>query len=133
MLSPDEKKDYETAKRSLLARLDTSASVLAAHYFGQKDKEPVANYVFRLEHTFQVAYGKEPISTETRDMLTHSQLQEGLSYELMQSPVVSGAMMYPELCLVAKNEEKRLATLEQPHKYQHDNPGAVILSSLMKL
>ena len=93
----------------------------------------MANYVFRLEHTFQVAYGKEPISTETRDMLTHSQLQEGLSYELMQSPVVSGAMMYPELCLVAKNEEKRLATLEQPHKYQHDNPGAVILSSLMKL
>lgn len=82
---------------------------------------------------FQVAYGKESISTETRDMFAQSQLQEGLSYELMQSPVVSWAVMYPELCLVAKNEEKRLAILEQCHKHQHNNPSAVILSSLMKL
>lgn len=51
----------------------------------------------------------------------------------MQSPAVSGVVTYPELCLVAKNEEKRLATLEQRHKHQHDKPGAVILSSLMKL
>jgi len=52
MLSPDEKNDYEMAKRSLLARFDTSARVLAAHCYGQKDKEPVANYVFQLEHMF---------------------------------------------------------------------------------
>lgn len=76
----------------------------SSHCFGQKDKEPVANYVFRLEHMFQVAYGKESISTETRDMFAQSQLQEGLSYELMQSPVVSGAVTYPELCMLGGQE-----------------------------
>ena len=88
LLSIDQKKDYDLAKKTTLRRLDNGARVLAAHDFRhviQKPKEPVATYVSRLGHTFRVAYEHDPISTETRDMLMHSQLQEGLSYKLMQS------------------------------------------------
>lgn len=43
--------------------------------------------------------------------LLHSQLQEGLRYELMKAPAVSGSHTYCELCLAARNEEKRVAEL----------------------
>ena len=49
------------------------------------------------------------MSIETRETLLHSQLQEGLEYELMKAPAVSGAQGYKQLCLAARNEEKRLA------------------------
>lgn len=48
----------------------------------------------------------------------HSQLQEGLRYDLMREPAVSGAQTYKELCLAAKNEEKRLAELKKRQRYQ---------------
>lgn len=57
------------------------------------------------------------MSQETRDTLLHGQLQEGLKYELMRGPAVSGAQTYKELCLAAKNEEKRLAELKKRQKY----------------
>ena len=40
-------------------------------------------------------------------MLLYEQLQEGLSYAIMESPAVYGAHNYKELCLVAKREERR--------------------------
>ena len=46
-------------------------------------------------------------------MLLYEQLQEGLSYSMMESPAVSGAQNYKELCLVAKREERRLAELKK--------------------
>ena len=55
------------------------------------------------------------MSTETRDTLLYSQLQEGLRYDLMRG---SGAQTYKELCLAAKNEEKRLAELRKRQQYQ---------------
>lgn len=57
------------------------------------------------------------MSKETRDTLLHSQLQEGLCDELMRSPTVSGAQTYLELCLTAKNEEKRLVSLKKRQQY----------------
>ena len=53
------------------------------------------------------------MSTETRDTLLHGQLQEGLKYDVMRAPSVSGAQGCKELCLAAKNEEKRLAELKK--------------------
>ena len=53
------------------------------------------------------------MSSETRDTLLHGQLQEGLLYELMSAPAVSGAQRYRELCLAARNEEKRLQELKR--------------------
>ena len=46
-------------------------------------------------------------------MLLYAQLQEGLLYSLMESPAVSGAQNYKELCLAAKREERRLAKLKK--------------------
>ena len=53
------------------------------------------------------------MSAETRAALLYSQMQEGLKLELMESPAVSGALDYKELCLAARNEEKKLAELEK--------------------
>lgn len=57
------------------------------------------------------------MSVETRDTFLHSQLQEGLKYDIMRAPAVSGAQGYKELCLAAKNEEKRQAELRKRQKY----------------
>jgi len=61
---------------------------------------------------FQTAFGHENLLAETRDMLLYGQIQEGLSYTLMESPSVSGSHNYKELCAAAKKEEKRLAKLK---------------------
>ena len=50
-------------------------------------------------------------------MLLFGQLHEGLSYILMESPAVSGALNYKELCLAAKREERRLAELKKKQQY----------------
>ena len=46
-------------------------------------------------------------------MLLYEQLQEGLSYSLIESPSVSVAQSYRELCIPAKKEEQRLSKLEK--------------------
>ena len=61
------------------------------------------------------------MSSDTRDTLLHGQLQEGLRYELMRAPAVSGAQIYKELCLAARNEEKRLADLKKRQSYLKDS------------
>ena len=58
------------------------------------------------------------MSDETRDILLHGQLQEGLWYEIMKAPAVSGSHPYHELCLAAKNEEKRIDELAKLRLYR---------------
>ena len=58
------------------------------------------------------------MSAETRDILLHGQLQEGLQQEMMCAAAVSGAHTYQELCLASCNEEKRLAELRKRQQYQ---------------
>ena len=83
----------------------------------QQDGEPVSDYIRSLEQLFRLAYGSEGMSEETRETLLHSQLQEGLRYDLMKAPAVSGSHAYKELCLAARNEEKRLAELAKRRQY----------------
>ena len=52
------------------------------------------------------------MADEARSTLLHGQLQDGLKYEIMRSPAVSGALTYKEVCLAARNEEKRLPELK---------------------
>ena len=61
------------------------------------------------------------MSSETRDALLYSQLQEGLKQEIMKLPAVSGAANYKELCVAAKNEEQRMASLKKREQYH--KPG----------
>jgi hypothetical protein len=57
------------------------------------------------------------MSDETRGTLLHDQLQEGLRYDIMKAPAVSGSHGYKELCLSSRNEEKRLAELAKRRQY----------------
>ena len=66
---------------------------------------------------FRIAFGRDPMSNESCDTLLYCQLQEGLCYELMRGPAVSGATEYQELCVAAKNEEKCLADLRRRQQY----------------
>ena len=101
-------------------RLDPGSKALAVQDFrhiSQGDKEKIADFISRLEHTFKVAYGRDPMSEETRDALLHGQLQDELRYELMRAPAVSGAQTFKELCLASRNEEKQLAELRKHQEY----------------
>ena len=99
------KSSYSQAIGALRARLDPGSRTLAAQDFrhtSQADSENVADFIRRLERTFNVAYGREGMSAETRDTLRHGQLQDGLKHELMRAAAVSGAQSYKELCLAAR-------------------------------
>ena len=77
----------------------------------------MSDFIGRLEKVYQTGFGRENLSKETREMLLFGQLHEGLSYILMESPAVSGALNYKELCLAAKREERRLAELKKKQQY----------------
>ena len=120
LLSREEKSDWDTAVVSLKSRLEPRDRALAAQDFRhatQKKSESVADYIRRIERAFQLAYGRDAMSRETRAMILFTQLQEGLLYRLLESPAVSGAKSYTELNLAAKNEEKRQIELEKRREY----------------
>lgn len=124
LLETDDKSTYEGAISALRSRIDPGERTLAAQDFRhmfQKDTEQVADFIRRLEKTFRIAYGHEKMSSETRDMLLLGQLQEGLRYEPMRGPTVSGAPTYKALCLAAKNEERRLADLRKRVQYRNSS------------
>jgi len=120
LLLEEEKPTYRATVEKLREVLGPGSRVLAAQDFRhtcQDDNETVAAFIRRLERTFRVAYGHEKLKPETRDMLLYGQLQEGLRHDLMRSPNVSGALTYKELCMSAKNEEKRLVQLKKRQQY----------------
>ena len=129
LLPASDKSTLERAVDTLRNRLDPVSRTLAAQDFrhtSQKHGESVADFIRRLEQMFKLAYGRDEMSDETRKMLLHRQLQEGLPYELMKAPAVSGSHSYPELCLAARNEEKRLAELAKRRLYSqptNTSPG----------
>ena len=57
-------------------------------------------------------------------MLLYGQLQEGLSYSLIESPSVSGAQSYRELCIAAKKEERRHAELKKQQYLKVEKPSS---------
>ena len=116
LLSCVEQQSYQTAVDALESRLDPRNRTMAAQEFRhsiQRQGESVAEFIRRIEKAYQVAYGKDSLLTDTRDALLYSQLYNGLRYEIMQGPAVSGSQSYRELCVAAKGEEHRLAALHQ--------------------
>ena len=102
------------------SRLDLSSRASVAQDFrhaSQRDSEPVSDFIRRLEQLFKLAYGRDLMGDETRKMLLHCQLQEGLRDDIMEAPAVSGSRGYQELCLATRNEEKRLAELAKRRRY----------------
>ncbi|KAL5481622.1 hypothetical protein EMCRGX_G021819 [Ephydatia muelleri] len=131
LISETERTTYVQAVAALRTRLDTGSTTLAAQDFRhlcQDEKESVSEYIRKLERTFRVAYGRDNMSQETRDTLLLGQMQEGLKHEVMKAPAVSGATSYKELCVAAKNEERRLKELQKREHYGkigHPTPRAV--------
>ena len=116
LLQGSEKQTMDSAVEALRNRLDPGSRMLGALEFkhmSQHPKEGVCEFVTRLEKAFREAYGREPLSKETRDALLFAQLQDGLRYELVQAPAVSGALSYEQLCIAAKGEERRLVALRK--------------------
>ena len=94
LLRSEEKESFESAVEALCSHLEPGSKGVAAQDFKhatQRDSKSVSDFVRRLERTFRIAYGCDPMSSETRDTLLYGQLQEGLHYELMKAPAVSGA------------------------------------------
>ena len=116
LLSWKEKSSYAEAVKHLQNKLVSGARIYAAQDFRrtiQEDKESVSSYIQRLERAFVVAYGRDELTDETKNTMLHSQLQEGLRYDIMRSPAVTGSQSYKELVAAARNEENRQAQLRQ--------------------
>ena len=121
LLSEEDRKTWNTATTALRKKLEIKSKVMAAQDFRhirQKEKESVADFIYRMEKEFHVAYKNDMLSQETREAFLYGQLQDGLHPELMQNPSVSGALTYQELCMAARNEEKRQAELQKRRMYQ---------------
>ena len=128
LLSEGDRQTLTAATTGLASRLEPTAKAMAAQDFrhlSQQRTEPVSDFIRRLERTFNLAYGRDGMSKETRDILLHGQLQEGLHQHLMSSPAVSGAGTYLELCLAAKNEEKHQTRLQQRQLYRQSEDIAL--------
>ena len=122
LIPPGERQTYQSSTAALRMRLDPGNKTLAAFDFRhitQKETESVSDFIRRLERTFQIAFGRDPISAETRDVLLYGKLQDGLRIDLVsRAPAISGAQSYQELCIAAKNEERRLAELKRKSSMQ---------------
>ena len=120
LLGTEEKSSFSRAVEALRLRLDCGDKTLAAQDFrhsAQREGESVGDFVRRLERTFRIAYGRDHMSPETKDLLLYGQLQEGLHLQLMRAPAVSGSKNYQELVIAAKNEERRLADFKRRQEY----------------
>jgi len=107
LLSEEDLSSFDIAVKALCEWLDPSSKVLAGQDFRhttQGETETVANFIRRLERAFQVAYGNDKMSTDTREAILYGQLREALSLELMKSLSVSGAISYKELCIYVSKE-----------------------------
>ena len=124
LIHADQRTTFAQATEALRLRLDTASKTVAAQEFrhtAQREGEAVSDFIRRLERTFRSAYGRDGMSVETRDTLLYGQLQEGLRLKLMRGPAVSGAATYQELCIAARNEEKRFADLKKRQEYSHSH------------
>ena len=135
LLGRDSQQTFGEVDETLRGRLEPQSRALAAQDFrhtSQGDQETVADFIRRLERTFTIAYGQDGMSLETRQTLLHGQLQEGLRYNLMKAPAVSGAQTYSELCMAAKNEEKHQAELKKWQEYQRPTAASPVARSFRK-
>ena len=117
--------DCVRASDILCTRLDPSHKIMAVQDFRhtmQGEAECVSDFIRRMEQAFRITYNTKEISQETREAFLYGQLQEGLRNDIMQSPAVSGALAYHELCMAARNEEKRKAELRKRKSY-HSHTG----------
>ena len=120
LLCRSEQQTYSIAIETLRTRLDPGSKTMAAEDFRhslQRDGEVISDFIRRHEKMYQIAYSKDDLNAATRDALLYGQLYEGLCYDVMLSPAVSGVQGYRELCTAAKGEERRLATLKQRRQY----------------
>ena len=126
LLPRSEQQSYPTAVEALRTRLDPGSKTVAAQEFQhslQKSGESVSDFIRRLEKKYQIAYGRDDLNAATPDALLYGQLHEGLRYEIMLSPVVSGSQGYKELATAAKAEELRLTVLKQRQRYSKTPSG----------
>ena len=121
LLGEDQTNSYDSAIQALRDKLDPGSKVLAGQDYrhtAQLEGETVADFIRHLERAFQVAYGRNRMSAETKETILFGQLLEGLRMKLLRGPAVSGALGYKELCAAAKTEEHRLAELRMCQGYQ---------------
>ena len=116
LVHPDQRTMFVQATEAMRLRLDIASKTIAAQEFRhtvQREAKTVSDFIHRLERMFCTAYGCDAMSVETKDTLLYGQMQERLCFWLMRGPAVSGAGIYQELCIAARNEEKHLADLKR--------------------
>lgn len=91
---------YAAATKTLNTRLDPGRKVLAVQDFRhavQGEGEMRSDFIRRVDSLYRISYGSDGLGRNRREAFLMCQLQEGLKYELVKSPAVSGANSYTEL------------------------------------
>ena len=81
LITAADRTTYQSAIVALRTRLDPGNKTLAALDFRlvvQKETENVSDFIRRFERTFQIAFGCDPMSTETKNVLLYGKLQDVL-------------------------------------------------------
>ena len=94
LLEATEKVTYSRAVESHRAKLDPGSKAVAAQEFCHTSQINGA-YFICLEKLFWFTYRRDKLSTET---LLYGKLQEGLCYDLVHAPAMSGSQTYTKLC-----------------------------------
>ena len=111
---------FDGAVKCLAKALGPDSQILAAqdfHHTIQEEQETVSSFIRRLEKAFRLAYGEDNLKLDTRHTFLYGQLQEGLQHSLVRSPSASGALNYKEICMAAKNEERRQIEVKKCQQY----------------
>ena len=83
-----------------------------------QQNKTVTDYIRQLDRCYQLAYGKDKLTSETKEAILFGQLQTGLSYQIVKNPAASKTQSYKGLCAAANTEGKRIAELCRCQQYQ---------------
>jgi hypothetical protein len=71
-LEEDQARAYDNTVLTLQERLDPGSKVLGEQDFQhafQRDNEPIADFVRKLQRTFNITYGRDRMSKETKEAI----------------------------------------------------------------
>ena len=113
----------KAAVETLHTKLDSGNQPLSAldfHHAVQKASKVVADYIWHLEHTFQISFGWDNdyyVYGNTKCTVIWPATEWSCIW-VEQSPCNVWSRNYEELCIAAKNEEKKMAELKKQQQFE---------------
>lgn len=109
--------------KRVVSLMEQGSQILPAQDFChsiQEEQEAIYTFIQKLERAFCVVYGEDNLKLQTKHAIHTDSCRRDSNihvYSLMRSPSVSGALYYKELCMAAKNKQRRQIELKKHQQY----------------